>query len=77
MHVLSSALLVLASVQAACAVRLPYAPESSLQDRQMAREAVERRQARKGDVVRRLRNGPAKRQSVYASSPSLYHILDG
>lgn len=63
MHLLPSALLALASLQVVWAVRLPFSPESSLQNRQKAREVYERRQARKRDIVRRLKDGPRRRQT--------------
>lgn len=45
-------------------------PASSLQDLKQSRKALQRRQARRDDIVRRMRNGPKKRQqqSVRLSS---------
>lgn len=58
-------LLSLASLSAIVqAAGLPVSPQTSLQDRQKAREVYQRRQANAKDIIRRRKDGPSKRQSV-------------
>lgn len=65
MHIVFPVFAALASLPTlVSAVRLPVSPQTSLQGRQKAREVYQRRQANSAGILRRLKEGPRKRQSV-------------